>query len=76
LAKLLTWHHPVLDQDADRCQAEFGDLVERLRREAIRQQIEWLNAKQRLSGSNSEEKAELLRLLAELHDFERPTPRS
>lgn len=76
LAKLLAWHHPVLDQDADRCQAEFGDLIERLRREAIRQQIERLNAKQRVSGSTSEEKAELLRLLAELQEFERPTPRS
>jgi DNA primase len=76
LAKLLTWQHPVLDQDFDRCQAEFSGLIDRLRREAIRQQIERLNAKQRVTGSNSEEKAELLRLLAELHEFERPTPRS
>ncbi|MBI5611784.1 MAG: DNA primase [Gammaproteobacteria bacterium] len=76
LAKLLAWQHPVLDQDADRCQAEFADLVERLRREAIRQQIERLNAKQRVSGSTREEKAELLRLLAELQEFDRLAPRS
>ena len=76
LAKLLAWHHPVLDQDVDRCQVEFGGLVERLGREAIRQQIERLNAKQRVSGATSEEKAELLRLLAELQEFERPASRS
>ena len=76
LAKLLAWQHPVLEQSTTQCAAEFSDLVQRLRRDAIHQQIERLNSKQRLTGSNGDEKAELLRLFAQLREFEDAAPRS
>jgi len=76
LAKLLVWQHPVLEHSATDCGVEFGDLIQRLRRDAIHQQIERLNAKQRLTGSSGDEKTELLRLLAQLKEFEGADRRS
>lgn len=76
LAKLLVWQHPVLEQTASECEREFNSLILRLRREAIRQKIERLNSKQQLSGSNDEEKAELLRLFKQLKESEDAVARS
>jgi DNA primase len=76
LAKLLVWQHPVLEQTASDCMREFNSLILRLRREAIRQEIERLNSKQQLSGSNDQEKAELLRLFKQLKESEDAVLRS
>jgi len=71
IGRLAAREHPMHQQDVE---AEFIDLLQQMRREANRQQIERLSGKELAMGLSAGEKAELVRLLREKQDLERRTP--
>ncbi|MHB8455937.1 MAG: DNA primase [Acidiferrobacterales bacterium] len=68
IGRLAVREHPMHQQNVE---AEFVDLLRQLRREANHQQIDRLNSKPP-GDLTSAEKSELVRLLREKQDFERP----
>jgi DNA primase len=68
IVKLAVWHHPALEQPSV---ADLFDLLEKLRRDAIKSRVDKLLFKQPLQGLDAQEVAELRRLLEEKYKMER-----
>jgi DNA primase len=69
LAKLAAWDHPAFAHDVE---SGFAGLMEQLRRAAVKSSAERLLQKQRLSGLDAGEKAELARLLGQRETAAKP----